>query len=159
MSPPVLKSFPITGWPFVLPCTVWLLLAYHPFIIGFWQWKWVSLIWPGKHIVYGKYLHETEKTSGKIMGGETRSRATSCWALGTEEIGQEQFLLAQSADSAKFCSVSVGNESHTPANPNVASVNPLYFFSSKLRMKCELWMELFIPEGSIFLYLCYVYAS
>lgn len=54
-------------------------------------------------------VSETEATSGKIMGGEARSlqvQVESC----RSRTRQGQFLLAQSVDSTKLCSVLAGNE-------------------------------------------------
>lgn len=49
------------------------------------------------------------------MGGETRSPCDLMVGSGPQgnRRGEEQFLLAQSVDSAKFCSVPAGKESHT----------------------------------------------
>lgn len=74
MRPPILKSFPSIGWWFVLPYTMWS-DAWHatPPSLGFGGGNGLLWVWSGKHIVHRKYLQETEKTSGKIKGRETRS--------------------------------------------------------------------------------------
>lgn len=94
----------------------------------------------------------TERTSGRIMGGETL-----CWALGPKEITRGAVPTCSECGFSKVLLCPSRKGITQPANPEVVSINTLYFIFSKLRMPCELRMELFTREGYIFPYFRDVY--
>lgn len=114
-------------------------------------------VWSGKHIVNRKYLHETEKTSGKIMGGETRSPCDLMLGSGPRGNRRGAVPTCSECGLSKVLLCSSRKGITHPANPEVASINPVCFILSKLRMPCELWMELFTRESYIFPYSWDVY--
>lgn len=106
-----LKSFPMTGWWFILPETVWSDSACHPCTSSaFGSGVGVSGSDQGSVLSTGNICQRDRGNFRQDPGRRGQISAGPCVESCRSRTGQGQFLLAQSVDSTKLCSVLAGNE-------------------------------------------------
>lgn len=142
MRPPVLKSFPVTGWRFATWDRMIRLVTSHPSVSsGFGSGSWLLCFWSGKHIVNRKYLSARQRRLRARAWEERPDLCESCPVLSPQGRSNSCLLRVWTQwNSAQFWQEASCPRSGTVETcfPEITCscklINTFFSFFSKFRM-------------------------